>query len=311
MSSSSTPVLSPVQKTLARSITCIGEGVHNGRKVVMEINPAPAGHGILFERTDVKARIPAKWDRVRVTPLCTQIINDDGIEVRTIEHIMAALYASGIDNAHIALDGPEVPIMDGSSLTFLGLIREAGIANSETPRRFIRIMKPVEARQGAAYARLTPGDSPVFHVTVAYPQHNVGEQSCHFDFEDGDFTADIASARTFGFKTDLEYLHANGLALGGNFSNAILIDSQGKPVNPGGYRAENELARHKLLDAVGDLALAGGVILGRMDSNRSGHALNNALLRALFADATAFMWVEKSLAGVPVPVADGHVSATI
>ncbi len=299
------PVLSATQKTLAQPLSCEGEGVHNGKSVRVTINPAPAHHGIVFERTDVKDKnnkIPALWDGVRVTPLCTQILNADGVEVRTIEHLMAALFASGIDNAHITIGGSEVPIMDGSSLPFLHLIAGVGVvdcapardanSNASNKRQFIKIIKPVEAKHGDAYARLVPALSPRYSVTVAYPQHNVGEQHASFDFEDGHFIKDVASARTFGFKTDLEYLHAKGLALGGNFSNAILINEQGKIMNPGGYRFPNELARHKLLDAIGDMALAGGIILGHMESNRSGHTLNNALLRALYADPTSYRKVE-------------------
>ena len=289
------PVLSGTQKTLARPLSCEGEGVHNGKSVRVTINPAPANYGIVFERTDVTGKnnkVPALWNGVRVTPLCTQILNADGVEVRTIEHLMAALFASGIDNAHITIGGAEVPIMDGSSLPFLHLIAGVGVVDCNKPREFIKIIKPVEAKHGDAYARLIPAPSPRYSVTVAYPQHNVGEQHASFDFEDGHFIKDVASARTFGFKTDLEYLHAKGLALGGNFSNAILINEQGKIMNPGGYRSPNELARHKLLDAIGDMALAGGIILGQMESSRSGHTLNNALLRALFADPTSYRKVE-------------------
>lgn len=292
------PVLSGTQKTLAAPLSCEGEGVHNGKSVRISIQPAPANYGIQFERTDVKDKtniVSAIWSGVRVTPLCTQILNADGVEVRTIEHLMAALFASGIDNAHITINGAEMPIMDGSSLPFLHMIASVGIVDcGAAPREFIKIIKPIEAKHGDAYARLLPAATPRFSVTVAYPQHNVGEQQAYFDFEDGNFIKDIASARTFGFKTDLEYLHAKGLALGGNFSNAILINAEGKIMNPGGYRSPNELARHKLLDAVGDVALAGGIILGHMESNRSGHTLNNALLRALFADPSAYTKVEMS-----------------
>lgn len=297
---SPSPVLSANQKTLAREVRCEGEGVHNGKIAVMHFTPAPAGHGIVFERADLTqhAAIPAQCENVRVTPLCTQVVNAEGVEVRTIEHVMAALYASGIDNLRIRVSGPELPIMDGSSLPFLKLIREAGIKTQEAPRRFIKILRPVEVKRGDAFARLIPAAEPRFTVAVAYPQHNVGEQTCSFDFEEGDFTADIASARTFGFKSDLEYLHANGLALGGNFGNAILINEHGVVVNPGGYRCENELARHKLLDAVGDLALAGAPILGHLQSSRAGHAMNNGLLRALFAEPSAFMWVEADESGL-------------
>jgi UDP-3-O-[3-hydroxymyristoyl] N-acetylglucosamine deacetylase len=186
------------------------------------------------------------------------------------------------------MNANEVPIMDGSSLPFMELIRDSGVADCDAPRQFLRMLKTIEVRHGDSIARISPASSPQFDITVAYPQHNVGAQHCAFDFDGGNFFKDIASARTFGFKTDLEYLHANGLALGGNFSNAILINAEGAIVNPGGYRAPNELARHKLLDAVGDIALAGHIILGRIESTRSGHALNNALLRAIFADPSSF-----------------------
>jgi UDP-3-O-[3-hydroxymyristoyl] N-acetylglucosamine deacetylase len=287
-------LLSPMQKTFARPVSCSGLGAHGGESVNLTLHPAAADTGIVFERTDLEAPanvIPALWDKVQITPLCTRIVNSHGTEIRTIEHLIAALYASGIDNARITLDAGEVPLMDGASGFFMGLIAEAGVAVSNTPRRFLKITKPVEVRQGEAFARLEPAATPVFDITVAYPQHKVGPQNHVFDFEEQDFADELASARTFGFESDIEALRRKGLTLGCSLDNAILIGSTGEIVNPEGYRFENELARHKLLDAVGDVALAGAVILGRFTGSRSGHAMNNDLLRALFADKSAFMEV--------------------
>lgn len=285
------PMMSVCQKTLARSVSCMGEGVHGGQVVTLTLRPAPANNGIVFERLDIGAphnRIPALWNHVRVSPLCTQIENAHGVFVRTIEHLMAALHASGIDNARITLNGPEVPILDGSAAPFFDLIQEAGTVEMNAPRRFIKVLKRIEVRHGDALAALEPDDAPQFSISVAYPQHKVGEQHYAIDFEDRDFS-DIADARTFGFEKDLQALRAKGLTLGGSLDNAILIDEQGGIINPDGYRYADELARHKLLDAVGDLSTAGAVIIGRFNGVRSGHALNNALLQALFADASAYV----------------------
>lgn len=279
------------QKTLARAASCAGEGVHGGQMVTLTLRPASANTGIVFERTDIDAphnRIAATWNHVRVSPLCTQIENTHGVFVRTIEHLMAALHASGIDNVRVTLDGPEVPILDGSAAPFFELIQEAGVVELNAPRRFIKVLKRVEVRHGDAVAVLEPSVAPQFSISVAYPQHKVGEQSYAIDFEDRDFS-DIADARTFGFEKDLQALRAKGLTLGGSLENAILINEQGGVVNPEGYRYADELARHKLLDAVGDLSTAGAVIVGRFSGVRSGHALNNALLQALFADASAYV----------------------
>jgi UDP-3-O-[3-hydroxymyristoyl] N-acetylglucosamine deacetylase len=308
------PVLSPWQKTLSTSITCEGEGVHNGKPVRMTIHPAAADTGIVFERMDIAGphnTVPAIWDHVRISPLCTQIINAQGTEVRTIEHLMAALYTSGITNAHIAINGPEVPIMDGSSLPFLQLIAQAGVKDLEAPRMFLEIIRPVTLSQGDTWVTLSPSRTPRYTVSVEYPQHNVGEQSFSLDLAEETFSETVSNARTFGFRSELEYLHANGLALGGNFGNAILINEKGGIVNPGGWRCPNELARHKLLDAVGDFALAGAVILGHMESSRAGHAINNKLLRALFADESAFIrrLGADTAAGHPADALSPHILA--
>lgn len=302
------PTLSREQKTLARSVSCSGEGVHQGCKVTLTLHPAADDHGIVFERGDHNGahnRVPAKWDHVQASALRTQIVNAHGVEVCTIEHVMAALYISGIDNALVSLSGAEVPIMDGGSSFFLQLIEQAGVAASSAPRRFIKILKPVEVRKGSSFARFTPAETPQFAITVAYPQHGVAPQSFAFDVENDDFARDVASARTFGFQRDIEALRAKGLTLGGNLENALLIGLDGKPLNKGGYRFENELARHKLLDAIGDISLAGAVILGRFEGHLSGHALNNELLKALFADVSAFVRFETENGDHAIPAKNG------
>jgi UDP-3-O-[3-hydroxymyristoyl] N-acetylglucosamine deacetylase len=298
----STSLLSATQKTFAQSVSCTGMGTHGGAHVTMTLHPAAPNSGIVFERTDVaNGTVAAHWSNVQVTPLCTQIINAAGVEVRTIEHIMSALYANGIDNARIELNGAEVPLMDGGSAYFMDLIDEAGAVSVDAARRFIKITKAIEVREGEAFARFEPGDTSYFDITVAFPQHHVGEQRFAFDFEEQDFAEEVSAARTFGFEVDIEGLRKKGLTLGCNLENAILIGRDGAPINRGGYRFPNELARHKLLDAIGDLSLAGAVILGRFTGNRSGHTLNNKLLRALFADKTAYVEIEAS--GKKAPVA--------
>jgi UDP-3-O-[3-hydroxymyristoyl] N-acetylglucosamine deacetylase len=190
--------------------------------------------------------------------------------------------------------------MDGCSAFYMNLLDEAGVTTCKTPRRFLKITRPIEVRQGEAFARLEPAESASFDLTVAYTQHKVGPQRCFFDFAENDFTEELSAARTFGFEPDIEALRKKGLTLGCSLDNAILIDAEGRVVNPEGYRFDNELARHKLLDAIGDLSLAGAVILGRFSGNRSGHAMNNALLRALFADTSAFVEV-RAAAGTLLP----------
>lgn len=286
----SVPLLSSQQKTLAHSVSCQGAGVHGGQVVTLTIHPAAADHGVVFERLDKAggcSKIAALWDNVQITPLRTQIINGAGVEACTIEHLMAAFYASGIDNALVCLSGAEVPIMDGGSAAFLRLLAKAGTVLLPEKRRFLKILQPVEVRQGSAFARFVPSPSPQFAIQVAYPDYGVAEQGYQFDFERDDFSEDVAAARTFGFQRDIDALRAKGLTLGGSLDNALLINAAGQPVNPGGYYFTNELARHKLLDAIGDIALGGAAIIGRFEGYLSGHALNNALLKALFAQPNA------------------------
>ena len=277
------------QATLRAPIHCTGVGVHSGRTIRMHLCPAAPDSGILFRRTDVApaaADIPADWRHVVDTTLCTAIGNAAGTTVGTIEHLMAALCALGIDNALVELDGPEVPIMDGSSAAFVFLIESAGVAVQAAPRRPIRVLQPVEVREGEAVARLEPADDSLFSLVIDFDSPVIGRQARDFALSADGFKRELADARTFGFLKDVEQLRRMGLARGGSLDNAIVVGEDGV-LNADGLRFEDEFIRHKLLDAVGDLYLAGAPILGRFVGHRSGHAVNHRLVSALLAEAAA------------------------
>ncbi|MBI4030427.1 MAG: UDP-3-O-acyl-N-acetylglucosamine deacetylase [Proteobacteria bacterium] len=296
-----------MQHTIGIPATLTGTGLHSGAEVTMTLHPAPVGHGISFVRTDVTDRdnvVPARWDFVVDTRLCTVVGNAAGVTVGTVEHLMAALRGCGVDNAIVDLDGPEVPVMDGSSEPFVALIDSAGLIPQDMSRRAIRVLKEVRVDVDSKIARLRPAEGSHFSGSICFDHPSIGAQMRDVQLLNGNFRHDIASARTFGFLAEVETLRKNGLALGGSLENAIVLDGQGV-INPEGLRHEDEFIRHKLLDAIGDLYLAGGVIIGAYESNRPGHALNNALLRALFADQTAWEFVDiyeknSKIAGHPV-----------
>lgn len=258
----------------------------------MTLSPAEAGSGITFLRTDKRgpaAVLAATWDRVVDTRLCTVLGNDAGTTVGTIEHLMAALRGCGIDNAEIAIDGAEVAIMDGSSAAFVEAIGSAGSARQSMPRRVIRILKPVTAVEGQKTASFTPDDAEIFSFEIDFDSAAIANQTYSFELTDGAFGDEIGRARTFGFLHEVEMMRRMGLARGGSLDNAIVIDRD-RVMNEGGLRYSDEFVRHKILDAVGDLYLAGAPIIGRFHGHRSGHALNNKLLHALFADSSAWCW---------------------
>lgn len=277
------------QQTLKSSIHCSGTGLHSGREVRLTLHPAPVHHGLVFRKG--RSLIPAHWSRVVDTRMCTVVADDDGNSIATIEHLMAALAGLGIDNAVIEVDGDEVPAMDGSADDFVFLIEKAGIERQSVRRRGVRVLKPVDVSAGLAQARLEPADAQIFTLDVDFPSQAIGRQSMEMTLSPARFRSDISRARTFGFKKDIEALQQNGLALGGSLKNAILVDGD-KVANPEGLRFEDEFVRHKILDAIGDLALAGLPVIGRFRGYRSGHALNNQVLRALFADDKAYELVE-------------------
>ena len=278
------------QRTLKTPVSCTGVGLHSGVNVTLNLNPASPDTGVIFHRVDIDEKnntVPATWDRVVDTRMCTAIGNEDGVTVGTIEHLMAALAGCGIDNACVELDGPEVPIMDGSSEPFVLLIESAGVVEQSAPRRVIRILKTVNVKVNDGQATLMPADQPSLNVEIDFDSTFISKQALSMGLVNGSFCKELARARTFGFLHEVEQMRAAGLAKGGSLDNAVVVSQDGV-LNDGGLRFDDEFVRHKMLDAVGDLFLAGGHIIGQFSGIRSGHAVNNALLRALFADSEAW-----------------------
>ena len=274
------------QTTLFRVQDFSGVGLHSGNKVKVSIRPGKENTGIMFVRTDLKGdiekrRIQANYSFVSDTSLCTTIENKDGAKVSTIEHIMAAFNGSGVDNAIVELDGPEVPIMDGSSLPFLYLIEDAGIIQQSSKRKILKILKKIEVREENKICSISPSNGSDFIAEIDFESPAVGRQSASLSIKDYGFKDFAANARTFGFMKDVEYMKSLGLGLGGNLENCIIIDDD-RVINPDGLRHSNEFSRHKLLDAVGDIYTAGYRIQGCYKGTRSGHHMNNLLLRELF-----------------------------
>ena len=277
------------QRTLKSSISASGVGLHTGRKVRMTLRPAPADAGIVFRRVDlaVPVDIPARAELVGETRLSSCLVRD-GAKVYTVEHLMSALGGLGVDNVYVELDGPEVPIMDGSAAPFVLLVQQAGLEQQRAPKRFLRVMRRVEVKDGDKWARLDPyeGYRLAFSIDFKHPVIERSTQSVTLDFAETSYLKEIARARTFGFMHEVEELRENGLALGGGLDNAVVLDEY-RVLNADGLRFADEFIRHTLLDAVGDLYLLGSALLGSFSAHKSGHALNNRLLRALLADAGA------------------------
>ena len=292
------PLSTGRRRTLKAAIGCVGIGLHSGARVSMTLRPAAAGDGIIFRRTDLGVDIPARHDLVSDTRLCTAI-GDGAARVGTIEHVMAALAGCGVDDAVVEVDGPELPILDGSAAPFVFLIDCAGVTATQTAREVIEVLRPVRVEEGDAWAELHPTTRPGLDasLTIDFPGTAVGRQSLSVVVGPDSFRALLADARTFTLAEDVARLRAAGLARGGSLANAVVVDGP-LVLNPGGLRHPDEFVRHKLLDVVGDLALAGAPLRARFSGHRSGHALNNRLLRALFADPSAWR------------VADGLVAET-
>jgi UDP-3-O-[3-hydroxymyristoyl] N-acetylglucosamine deacetylase len=276
------------QHTLKSAISCVGTGLHSGNRVNLTLRPAQAGTGIVFRRTDAGVEIPAREEHVIDTRLCTQLGRPDGPHARvgTVEHLMAALFATGIDNAVVELDGPEIPVFDGSAAAFLFLIDCAGRVEQSAPRQTIEILRTVRVEgDNGAFAELRPGVAGLtMALSIDFPATAIGRQALSLVLTERSFRAELAQSRTFTMLAEIEALRAAGLARGGSLDNAVVVDGA-RIVNPAGLRSRDEFVRHKLLDAVGDLALAGAPLQGRFVAHKTGHALNNRLLRALFADA--------------------------
>lgn len=264
----------------------------------MVVRPAAAEFGIWFRRTDAvqgDPMIPARWDNVTQVPLCTRLVNDDGVAVSTVEHVMAALAGCGIYNAVIDVDGPEIPVLDGSSAPYVSAFIRRGVQELDAPLRALRVLKPVEVMHGDATARLVPAAQMEIDFRIDFPVAAIGVQHLHLNMANGAFVRELCDSRTFCMQSDIETMHAQGLALGGSIDNAVVYDSD-RVVSPGGLRHTDEAVRHKMLDALGDLALSGAPILGRYTGHRSGHAMTNRLLRALFQRPGAFRLVTCSAA---------------
>ncbi len=283
------------QTTISNKVSCQGVGLHSGKQVVMNIFPATAGSGIIFKRTDVvaaKSLIPARFDAVCQTNLGTTIRNEHDVTIATIEHLMAALWGVGIDNALIELDGPEVPIMDGSSEPFVFMLECAGITYLAAPRRILRILKTVEVHDGDSHASISPnkeGDcGMMLNIEIDFNHAVIGKQMAEYDFRDVTFKQSVSRARTFGFEHEVSALRSMGLALGGSLDNAVVVGKD-SILNQEGLRYSDEFVRHKALDCVGDLFLAGARMDGIVTVTRPGHAVNNRLLHALFADDSAYI----------------------
>lgn len=281
------------QHTLKDSFTCIGVGLHTGLKIIMTVMPAAANTGYRFIRRDLSSRdneVLASWHTVTDTHLSTTVANTTGVRVSTIEHLMAALHGSGVDNARIVLDGPEVPIMDGSAKPFIELIESVGRKQLAEERKVILIKQPVNVSHGDKCASLVPSPEPWIDMFIDFESAVIGQQRLTIPINRDTFKNELSGARTFGFSEQIEILKKFGFARGGSLQNAILVDKKGV-VNAGGLRYTDEFVRHKVLDAVGDLALAGAYIIGCYRARFAGHRLNNELLRTLMRDQDAFEYI--------------------
>ncbi len=281
------------QHTLRESVSCVGIGLHSGRRVRMTLRPAEVDSGITFVRRDKRpdrASIPALWKNVVDTRLCTVLANEHGARVGTVEHLLAAMRGCGVDNVVVELDAPEVPILDGSAAPYVVLIDQAGLVSQRVRRRAIVVHRTIAVYEGDRHAVLSPARRPQLTIEIDFSAPAVGRQSAELVLEETRFRREIAPARTFGFSSELDSLREQGLALGGSVRNAIVVDG-GDVVNAEGLRYPDEFVRHKLLDCIGDLSLAGGHVLGHLRGYKPGHHLNNALMRHLFDDEDAWSLV--------------------
>ncbi|AWB68735.1 UDP-3-O-[3-hydroxymyristoyl] N-acetylglucosamine deacetylase [Saccharobesus litoralis] len=283
------------QRTLKNSVKTTGVGLHKGEKVTMTLLPAPANTGIVFRRVDIEPVVdfPVSPFAVTDTRMCTCMTNEQGIAISTVEHLMSALAGLGVDNVIIELDANEVPIVDGSASPFIFLIEEAGIQELSTPKRYIKINKPIRVELDDKWAEIVPyqGFKLDFGIDFNHPAIAATKQHCVFELSSDEYIREVSRARTFGFMKDFEYLRSLNLALGGSFDNAVVLD-EFQVLNANGLRYDNEFLMHKILDAIGDMFMTGHFILGEMRSHKSGHELNNVLLRAIVENQDAWQWIE-------------------
>lgn len=275
-------------------VTFVGAGLHSGEDARLTIRPASAEHGIWFKRTDITfgdTLVPARYDVVLQSPLCTKLVNASGVSVSTVEHVMAALAGCGVHNAMIEIDGPEVPILDGSAAPFVRGIMQRGLQRLHAPVRAFEVLKPVTVKMGDATASLLPSDVMKIEFHIDFEDQAIGRQSKVLTMGNGSFARELSDSRTFCRQADVDAMQANGLALGGAPGvNAVVFDGA-RVVSPGGLRHSDEPVRHKMLDALGDLALAGAPLIGHYVGHRAGHSITNELLRTLFATPDAVRMV--------------------
>ena len=281
--------ISSNQQTIRKSFSLNGIGLHSGKKVKITVEPAKVNNGIKFIRTDLTNDniVPALWSNVSSTNLCTTISNEKGVSVSTIEHLMSSLSGMHIDNANILINNLEVPIMDGSSLPFVEELENSGMEIQEIARKIISVKKKIIVSNNESYAKITPNKQFAIDFEIDFESQLVSKQACQLQLINGNYKTDVSSARTFGFEKDVDYLQANGLALGGSLDNAVVVGEK-DILNKEGLRFNDEFVRHKILDSIGDLYLAGKPIQGYFYGSKSGHFLNNQLLRELFSDKSNF-----------------------
>lgn len=273
------------QRTLKSPLSFEGVGLHSGAPARLVLRPAPAGHGIWVRRSDAAgqgARMPVRWDMVEQTPLCTRLVTASGVSVSTVEHVMAALAGCGVHNALIEVDGPEIPILDGSSAPFVEAILRGGLVAQSAPVRALEILEEVRFEGKDGWAMLTPAPVMEMNFTIDFPDAAIGRQSKSLTLANGAFVRELCDSRTFCRNAEVDAMRAQGLALGGTLENAVVVDGA-EVLSPGGLRHADEAVRHKMLDALGDLALAGAPILGCYTGYKAGHNMTNSLLRQLFA----------------------------
>lgn len=283
------------QRTIRQAVSAAGIGLHSGSKVEVTFRPAPADTGIIYTRTDLdpKVSIRCEPEAVRDTQLCTALVNLDGVRISTVEHLTAALSALGIDNLFVEVNAPELPVMDGSAQPFIYLFETAGIKELPAAKKFINIKRPVRVEDGDKWAEIIPGEGFTMDLTIDFNHPAMDRELQHFtlDFSGRSFVKELSRARTFCFMRDVEYMHSHNLALGGSLENAVVLDDY-RVINPDGLRYPNEFVKHKMLDAVGDLYMCGHSILGSFRAYKTGHKLNNMLLRAVLADAANYELTE-------------------
>ena len=282
-----------MQGTVARTVNCRGVSLHGGVSTTLTIMPAEAGSGIRFRRSDLPTQpfTVADWRVVSPTPLCTTLVMPDANKIATIEHLMAAFWAAGIDNAEVLVDGPELPILDGSSAPYLQLLDDAGRASQKTVRRILKVLQPVRVQDGDRWVELLPFDGFAIDLEIVFANPVIGRQHYYFDGSVGQFTDALSAARTFGFLSDVEALQQQGLVRGASTDNSVVVGPD-SILNPNGLRFDDEFVRHKVLDCVGDLMMAGARMQAQVRAYKSGHAMNYLAVRQLFNTPGAWAWVD-------------------